>query len=199
MACGAQKTAWSLLSFKDTHLTIFNKTQKTISTISFTLGLIISWLLSKQDSLLCPSRMVITNFSCTWIPSCSCTPTARHRWSSFLHLSWALTHSMLGQTKYLLNKSSKLLPKMGGVGNKEAITENSNRSCGNWETRIALPLSFCKQRRTPFLCTKAERQSISGIFWFQRSNLKLCFCSVLSSFTSGGKKKNRCNTQCIIK
>lgn len=191
--CGVQRTteAWFLL--RNQVYPLYSIPQNTEdSTASFTVRFVISWSPSKQDSRSHPSRMVIANFSCTWIPSCSSTPTGRRRRSSFHHLSWALTHSMLGQTKYLLNKSFEQLPEMGGVGNKEAITENraqSNRSCGNREAVISLPLSFCKQRKNPVLCTRVERQSTSGIVCFQRSNLRTVFLFCLSSFTSGEKKK----------
>ena len=138
-ACGGHGTTWNLVSFKDTHFTIFHSTEKTVIAISTTFGLIIC---SR------PSRIMSLKCNRTWIASCSCTPTARFGWSWFHHLSWTLTHSMLGQTKYLLNKSSKLLPENGMCWKQRSChRKQSNCSWGrNWN---------------PFLCTKADGKA----FW----------------------------------
>lgn len=189
--CGVQRTteAWFLLRNQVYQCYSIPRNTED-STVSFTVRLVISWSPSKQDSHSHPSRMVIANSSCTWIPSRSSTPTGRRRRSSFHHLSWALTHSMLGQTKYLLNKSSEQLPEMGGVGNKEAITENRATAAVEIEKLwyLCLFLSASKGRirvSVPELKGKALLASSA----FKEAIWELCFCSVCLLLLQGEKKK----------
>lgn len=133
--------------------------------------------------------MVTANVGCTWTPSCSSAPTGRRRGSSSHHLSRALTHSVLGQTKYLLNKSSKQLPEMGGVGNKEAITEHrATAAVGNeklWYPCLSLSASKGRIRvSVPELKGKALLASSA----FKEAIWELCFCSVCLLLLQGKKK-----------
>lgn len=114
--------------------------------------------------------MATVNLIYTWIPS-----HFPSLWPDFYssHLSWAVTRSLQGQNKYLLDKSLEALPKVGDVGNKEAITENKVTAAVETEKLYYIPpfllITPPRKGRLCFSVPKLKKQYTFGYFCFHKS------------------------------